>query len=118
MVRPNAPGYSPAFTLSTATGDEIPDPSAERVEKAARKLSRDNHFAIVARADGWFAQAGYGENVGVKPGHYAMEYQEGSVDRQFRAETTDLNDVIRFLTEFLAGQDTWKRRHTWHQLDL
>jgi hypothetical protein len=118
VVMPNAPGYLAAFTLSTADGQVIPDPNADRVERAARRLNRDAFFLILSRADGWWVQAAIGENAGARPGQYALEYQEGSLDRQYRAETTDLNYVIRFLTEFLAGQDTWKRRHSWRHLEL
>jgi hypothetical protein len=109
VVMPNAPGHVVAFTLSTADGQVIPNPNADRVERAARRLNRDAFFLILGRADGWWVQAGIGENAGARPGQYALEYQEGSLDRQYRAETTDLSYVIRFLTEFLAGQDTWKR---------
>jgi hypothetical protein len=118
LIRLSVPGYTSAFTLTTADDDEIPDPSADRIERAARKLSGDNHLVTVKRSDDWFVQAGYGENVGARRGTYAMEYQEGSLDQQYRTETTDLNYVIKFLTEFLKARDTWRRRHTWHRLDL
>jgi hypothetical protein len=104
VVNPNVPGYAPAFELITETHPRVPDPNAERVERAVSKLSNDNYFAIVERADGWYAQVGYGVSVGVKPGTYAT-------DEHYRTETTDRVAATRFLQEFLAGEEAWKRRH-------
>jgi hypothetical protein len=118
VVRPNPSGYVAAFTLTTSGGDVYPDPSPDRVARAARDLSPDNEFVILERADGWFAQVAHGGDAGAQTGGYAVEYQEGSIDQQYRAETGDLDDVVRFLTEYLAGQDDWKNRHTWHRLEL
>lgn len=97
VVNPNVPGYAPAFELNTETHPRVPDPNAERVERAVSKLSNDNYFAIVERADGWYAQVGYGVSVGVKPGTYAMEYREGSPDEHYRTETSDRMAATRFL---------------------
>jgi hypothetical protein len=47
-----------------------------------------------------------------------MEYREGSPDRHFRAVTSDVAAVVRFLQEFLGGGDTWKRRHGWSRIDV
>ncbi len=116
VVLPNAPGYVPAFVLTTERLDAIPDPTTDVVERVARMLSNDNYFAILERADGWYAQVGYGESADVRPGTYAMEYREGSPDLHFRAVTTDIAAATRFLQEFLAGEDSWKLRHTWHRV--
>jgi len=113
VAPPDASGSVAAFTLTTADGNRYPDPSSDRVARSARDLSPDNEFVILERADGWFVQVAYDGDTG-----YTMEYQEGSLDQQYQTETTDLNDVIGFLSEFLAGQDTWKRHHTWRHLQL
>jgi hypothetical protein len=117
VVRPNVPGYQPAFTLSCEDG-LIPDPSSAHIERAVRKLSRDNTFMWLERADGWFVQAGYGETVAARNDCYAMEYQEGSIERHYHAETSDISAVQRFVQEFWEGNDTWRRRHSWGKLDL
>ena len=49
-------------------------------------------------------------------GTYALEYQEGSIDRHFRYQTTDHEAAVRLLQEFRAGDETWKRRHLWGPL--
>jgi hypothetical protein len=112
VAAPDASGSVAAFTLTTADGNRYPDPSSDRVARSAEDLSPDNEFVILERADGWFVQVAYGAE------SYAMEYQEGSVDQQYGTETSDVNDVVQFLTEYLAGQDTWKSRHTWQHLEL
>jgi hypothetical protein len=114
----NAPGYVAEFVLTTERLGDYPDPDERRIEWAIAKLSDDNFFATLARADGWFVQVGYGKTAGVRPGSYAMEYQEGSTDNQFASQTTDMGAATRFMLEFRAGVDTWKRRHSWHRLEL
>lgn len=116
ILSPNAPGYVPRFTLKSMALPTAPDPDGQRLEWTVHKLGDDNFFAILERADGWFAQVGYGENVRVPAGTYALEYREDSADRHFRTETRDVAEAARFLREFLDGQDQWKRRHAWRSL--
>ena len=70
-------------------------PDARRVEFSVNKVGRGNEFVILERADGWFAQVGYGEFAHVPAGMYALEYQEGSADRHFRCQTTDRTEMQR-----------------------
>jgi hypothetical protein len=58
----------------------------------------------------WFNGAG------VPAGTYALEYQEGSIDRHFRCQTTDREEAVRLLREFRDGDQAWKRRHVWQPL--
>jgi hypothetical protein len=118
IVNPNVPGYLAPFTLESARFPAIPDPDDQRLEWMMSKVGRDNEFAILQRADGWFVQVGYGTFAGVANGSYALEYQEGSLDRHFRSETIDRTAAVRLLQEFRVGVDTWKRRHRWQPLHL
>lgn len=77
------------------------------------KLGNSNPFAILERADKWFAQVGYGSQVGAPAGTYVLEYREGAADKHLRAETRSIDEATRFLREFLAGTEDWKRRHVW-----
>jgi hypothetical protein len=113
LLNPNAAGHIAAFTLTSATGPDVPDPTPERIEQRIRSLGPDNHFLILERADGWFVQVGYGPAAGAGPGRYALEYREGAPEEHYRAETPDVTEAISLLTGFLAGADTFKRRHTW-----
>lgn len=94
--------------------DARPDP--RRLEWIIGKVGRDNSYVILERADGWFVQVGYGDAAGVPVGTYALEYQEGSIDRHFRSQTTDREAALRFLQDFHAGDEIWKRRHQWQPL--
>lgn len=116
IVNPNAPGHRAAFTLSSECIPTIPDPDARRLAWIMTRLASYNPYVILERADGWFVQVGYGEPMGVPAGAYALEYQEGSLDKHFRCETTDRVDPLRLLQEFLAGDDGWKHRHRWQPL--
>jgi hypothetical protein len=116
ILDPNAAGYVPAFTLTSATLPTVPDPDERRIDWTIRKLGSGNHFAILERADGWYAQVGYGPQAGTSAGIYVLEHREGSADKHMRAETRDLAEATRFLQEFLAGTETWRRRHVWQPL--
>lgn len=116
LLNPNAAGHTAGFTLTSADGPDIPDPTAKRIGERIRHLGPDNHFVILERSDGWFVQVGYGPAAGAEPGRYALEYREGAPDRHYRTETSDPGEGERLLTDFLDGDDTFKRRHVWRPL--
>jgi hypothetical protein len=118
VVEPNAPGHLAAFTLSSARLAPVTDPDAALLERTVRHLSADNFFVVLERADGWFVQVGFGPAAGAGPGTYALEYQQGGAERHFRCDTTDLEEAVRLLREFQAGDDSWQRRHEWRPLEL
>jgi hypothetical protein len=115
LLNPNAAGHIAGFTLSSA-GAEDPDPTPERIERRIRALGPDDHFLILERADGWFVQVGYGPAAGAEPGRYALEYREGRPEKHYRTETADPDEATRLLTDFLAGDEAYKRRHVWRPL--
>ena len=78
------------------------------------QVGTNNNSAALERSDGWFVQVGFGDRV--PDGTYALEYQEVSIDQHFRCQTTDREAAVRLLQEFLAGDETWKRRHQWRPL--
>ncbi|MBV1849443.1 hypothetical protein [Catellatospora tritici] len=116
VLNPNAPGYAPPFTLSSAVSPTVPDPDDKRLDWTVRRLSAGDFYAVLERADGWYAQVGYGRSAGVPTGTYALEHREGSAERHFRTETTDVVEAVRFFQEFRAGTDEWRRRHVWRPL--
>lgn len=118
VLEPNAVGYVSRFTLTTQRLGEYRDPNGRRIEWAVSQLSNDNYFVALTRADGWYVQVGYGAPAGVAPGTYALEYQEGSTEQHFASHTTDISAATRFMKEFRAGKDVWKRRHGWRRLTL
>lgn len=116
VVNPNAPGHAAPFTLSSQSLPTMPDPDADRLEWIIGQVGENNRYVILERSDGWFVQVGYGDAAGVPAGTYALEYQEGSIDRHFRCQTTDREAALRLLQEFRAGSDRWRRRHLWGPL--
>jgi hypothetical protein len=109
ILNPNAPGYVPRFVLSTAGVPEIPDPDAQRLDWAVRRLNDRNHYAILDRADGRFAQVGY------QSGTWALEFAEDSL---FAARTADVTEAVRFLQDYLADDHARHERHTWRRVEL
>jgi len=75
-------------------------------------------YAVLSRADGWYVQAGIGERADTRPGWYALERQEGGLERHFRTEVSDLNEAIRMFTGFAAGDTELLRRFVWRRLTL
>lgn len=101
------------FELTSERGHPFRDPDPETVRKVLVRLSRDNYFAILTRADGWYVQAGYGEQAGTRPGWYALERQDGAMERHFRTEISDIAEVVRAFVEFLHGDPTLTARFAW-----
>jgi hypothetical protein len=108
---------APAYVLETAQGRRI-DPSAEVLRRVLVRLSSTQWFAILQRRDGWFVQVGAGTEAGTRPGWYALERQDGSLDDHYRTIVTDIEDVIAAFTGFAADDPNWTRRFAWqrHQL--
>jgi hypothetical protein len=50
---------------------------------------------------GRYIQAGYGEQAGTRPGWYVLERQDGAPEQHFRAELTNVDDVVRGFVCFL-----------------
>ncbi len=118
VLNPNAAGYVPPFIVSAEGLPTIPDPDTRRLEWIVRRLDPDNFYVVLERADGWYAQVGYGDRAGVGAGTYALEYREGSPDEHYRCESPDITAATLFLQEFLAGEQAWKQRHAWQPLAL
>ncbi|NES14895.1 MULTISPECIES: hypothetical protein [Micromonospora] len=116
LLNPNAPGYTPAFVLTAAGLPTIPDPDGPRLQWTLRRLDNDNHFAVLDRADGWWAQAGYGPRAGAAGGTWAIEYREGAEGPHYRTETTDISEAVEFLQGFLTGDSSVRQRHAWQRL--
>ena len=118
ILEPNAAGHLPRFTLTSMVLPTVPDPDAQHLERVARLLTAEKHFAVLERSDGFYVQVGYGRRAGVAPGTYALEYRAGPDGDHSRAETRAVAEAIRFLKEFRDGEDQWKQRHAWEILML
>jgi hypothetical protein len=101
------------FELTSERGSTFYDPDADTVRDVLVRLSNDNFFAILTRDDNWYIQAGYGEQAGARPGGYALERQDGGPDQHFRAELTDVEDLVRGFVCFLEDDPTLAARFAW-----
>jgi len=115
ILHPNAAGYVAQFVLTAAGVPTIPDPDAKRLDWVVRRLDDRNFFAVLDRADGRFAQVGYGPQAGLPAGTWALEYYE---DGLFRTRTPEVEEAVRFFQDYLADDDAWRGRHTWQPVNL
>jgi hypothetical protein len=77
------------FELRSERGRSFRDPDAEAIGRVLVRLSKDNYYAVLNRADGWYVQVGVGERAGTRPGWYVLERREGSPDSHFRTESSE-----------------------------
>jgi hypothetical protein len=109
---------TPTLVLSSCDGSRSVNPGPDRIDRALRRLSRDNWFALLERTDDRYLQVGYGEQAGTRAGWYALEHRDGSADEHFRAVLTDLNQVITAFKGYARGDETWRRRFAWKKMDI
>jgi hypothetical protein len=101
------------FELTSERGRPFRDPDAAIIRKILIHLSRDNWYAVLTRADGWYIQVGYGEQAGTRPGWYALERRDGAPDQHFRTDLTDVEEVVRAFVGFLHDDPTVTSRFAW-----
>ncbi len=106
-------GGSWRFELTSARDNPLRDPDPDRVRRVLARVSADYDFAVLTRADGWYIQVGYGERAGTRPGWYVLERRDGAPDRHYRAEVTNLEEVIRAFVGFLDDDPTIRLRFPW-----
>jgi hypothetical protein len=61
-------------------------------------------------------QIGYGEQAGTRPGWYALERCEGSVDAHYCTTVSDLNEAIKAFQQYAEGDGSWTRRSAWNKV--
>jgi hypothetical protein len=109
------PRESWRFELTSERGRPRRDPDPNLVRSVLVRLSSDNYYAVLDRADGWYIQVGYGEQAGTRPGWYALERRDGAPDQHFRTELTDVEEVVRAFVGFLQNDPTITIRLPWRR---
>jgi hypothetical protein len=106
-------GAAPTPVLTQCDGTTWTDPDARWVERAVRRLDERNWFAVLERADGHYVQAGCGEQVGLGPGRYVLEYREGAPQTHHRAESGEVGAVVSAFQRFARGDSGWSEGIGW-----
>jgi hypothetical protein len=106
-----------AFELQAERSRSFQDPDHDVIRRVLRHLNRDNYYAVLTRSDGWYLQVGVGERAGTRPGSYALERREGSPERHFRTELTDIEEAVRAFIAFMEDE-SFLRRFAWRQHPL
>jgi hypothetical protein len=107
-----------SFELKSERGRPFRDPDADVIRRVLVRLSRNNYYAVLSRADGWYVQVGVGERAGTRAGWYVLERREGSPDRHFRTELTDVQEVIRMFVAFAEDEPSVVARFAWRPVTL
>jgi hypothetical protein len=103
-------------SLTSRNGSSSFNPPPARIEQTLRKLSSDNWFVLMERNDDRWIQVGYGQQAGTRPGWYALERCDGSVEDHYRTTVSDLNEVIKAFQQYSEGDESWTRRFAWNKL--
>jgi hypothetical protein len=106
------------FEITSVGGWPVRDPDAAAIRKILVRLSSSNYYAVLTRADDWYVQVGYGERADMRPGSYALERQDGDLDHHFRAELTDVEEVVRAFVAFRENDPSLTDRFSWRPYDL
>ena len=106
------------FTLSTADDQVIHDPSPEVIAAVIEGLpAGGDSFAILASdADELtFIQA-----IGSPAEGFALEYQDGSLDRHFECASQDLTaeHVVLAFRSYQRGETVWRTAFEWRPMEL
>jgi hypothetical protein len=111
---PAEPAPAGGARLTFCDGSAVEDPSPADLRPLLRRLSARNWYAVLERQSGWFLQVGVGPNAGgVPPGQFALEYQEGAIDRHYRAVVGSVDDVAAVFEAFATGADLRTAGVTW-----
>jgi hypothetical protein len=108
-----APNETWSYELQSERSRPLRDPDHDLIRKVLVHLSRDNYYAVLSRADGWYLQVGAGERAGTRAGWYALERHEGSPQRHFRTDLTDIEEVVRAFVAFADDDATLSKRFAW-----
>ena len=101
------------FELLTASGASVRDPDDDVLRRTLTRVSADNHFAVLSRPDEWYVQVGLGERFGTRAGWYVLERRDGTAAEHYRAEVTNIEDVIRAFIGFRHDDPTIAQRFSW-----
>jgi hypothetical protein len=101
------------FELTSARGRSFRDPDQETVRRVLAQVSPEYYFAVLSRRDDWYIQVGFGEAAGARSGWYALERRDGTPDQHFRAELSNVDDVLGAFLGFLHEDPRLASRFPW-----
>jgi len=90
----------------------VPDPNEAQIRAAIQELDDCEGFLILGADDLTSIQSSGDSRVG-----FDLEYQEGSVDRHYRARRCDFDaeTIIAKFAAYAAGEDSWKSGLEWEK---
>ncbi len=100
----------PHLRLQTMNGRVVDNPTpAEIAQEIAGIAAEANHFAGLERTNLTYMQTEIAENREI----FALEYQDGALDRHYRVEGVTRAAVVQAFQEYAVGNQAWKARYRW-----
>jgi hypothetical protein len=103
------PLASPLLQLSGDGLAAIIEPSTEEVSRVVARLGDEHTHLTLQR----FAQQYVQAAVRSTTGKFAVEYRDGSPDRHFQGNTSDIAVLVHIFVGFALDAEEWKRRYRW-----
>jgi hypothetical protein len=104
----------PHMRLSLEDGQVIDHPSPLSIASALTSLKFDgNSFAILERTDATYLQTSMQSS-----DEFIIEYQDGSLDKHFRASAFDLSDVTDAFKAYAVQNESWITQFDWQRIEL
>lgn len=117
VLHPLVPNDSESSSLECFSGEVIRNPSVARIGEEIRSLTSDKWYTILEVAPQRYIQIGYGKEVGVRRGEFALEYRDGSPDRHWRTVISDADMAVAAFIAFLRGDLTRKGGMSWQKVE-
>lgn len=90
------------------------DADAASIDRGLRGMSGPGDTAILSSDEMAYIQA-----AGCADQGFALEYQEGSLDRHFAAQgPVKLEAVVAAFLSYARGEDAWESAFSWQKVDL
>lgn len=115
--QPPAPVVETGFRAENEYGRTYRDPSAGQLWRLLAELAPENRFLVLIRLDHpggeYYAQVRFAE-----PGHYDVEYRDGSAAEQYAAVVPDVPTAHAVLTGWAASSPDWRGTLAWERIDV
>jgi hypothetical protein len=105
------------FTVLTEQVEAFPDPTVGQLQGLLAGLTAANRFLVLSRSDRpgeeHYAQVRFAD-----PGHYDVEYRDGSAARHYAAVAPDVPTAHAVLTGWAEQRPGWRDTLVWKQIDV
>ena len=101
--------------LTTYDGGKMQNPSSHDIIKAINSAKKGEHVIFDKGANGYtYMQARFGSF-----GMWIMEYQDGNLDKHYKATgALDVEEASALLIAYAEGQEAWRGMTEWGAMNI